>query len=197
MLDFPLLSMMTFLPLVGVIIILLIRGEEKVVAQNSKHVAFYVSLFTLAFGLYMFQNFDPAQTGFQFEERSGWLKPFGITYHMGVDGISMLFVLLSVLLTPICIVSAWDVIKTRVKDYMIAFLVLETFMIGTFCALDSLLFYVFFEGVLIPMFLIIGYLGWRASGLCGVQVLPVYAAGLDPDAAGHDRDLCAYRAPAT
>jgi NADH-quinone oxidoreductase subunit M len=159
MLDFPLLSMMTFLPLVGVLIILLIRGDEKIVAQNVKHMALYTSLFTLAFGLYMMTHFDASNAGFQFEEKSGWLKPLGIGYHLGVDGISMMFVLLSVLLTPVCILSAWDVIKTRVKDYMIAFLVLETFMIGTFCALDSILFYVFFEGVLIPMFLIIGVWG--------------------------------------
>jgi NADH-quinone oxidoreductase subunit M len=161
MLDFPLLSMMTFLPLVGVIIILMIRGEEKVVAQNAKHMALYTSLFTLAFGLYMFGHFDASAPGFQFVEQSGWLKPLGIEYHMGVDGISMMFVLLSVFLTPVCILSAWEAVQTRVKDYMIAFLVLETFMIGTFCALDTVLFYVFFEGVLIPMFLIIGVWGGK------------------------------------
>jgi NADH-quinone oxidoreductase subunit M len=159
MLDFPLLSIMTFLPLVGVLLILMIRGDEKDVAKNSQYMALYTSLFTLAFGLYMFVHFDPQSADFQFVEKSGWLKSLGFSYHMGVDGISMLFVLLSAFLTPICIVSAWGSIKTRVKEYMIAFLVLECFMIGTFCALDTILFYVFFEGVLIPMFLIIGVWG--------------------------------------
>ncbi len=160
MVDFPLLSMMTFLPIAGVLVILAtIRGAGEIADRNTKYVALYVSLFTMAFGLYMYLNFNGDSAEFQFVEDSSWLKPFGIRYHMGVDGISMFFVLLSVLLTPICILSAWDSIKVRVKEYMIAFLVLESFMIGTFCALDSVLFYVFFEGVLIPMFLIIGVWG--------------------------------------
>jgi NADH-quinone oxidoreductase subunit M len=160
MLDFPLLSIMTFLPIAGVLVILAtIRDKGEIADRNAKYVALYTSFFTLAFGLYMFINFDGSSAAFQFVEESSWLKPLGIRYHMGVDGISMFFVLLSVILTPICILSAWDAIKTRVKEFMIAFLVLESFMIGTFCALDAVLFYVFFEGVLIPMFLIIGVWG--------------------------------------
>ena len=161
MIDFPLLSLMTFLPVAGVIIIMLIRGDEEVVAQNTKHMALYTSLFTLAFALFMYTRFDGSSADFQFVEQSSWLKPLGINYHVGVDGISMFFVLLSAFLTPICILSAWDAIKTRVKEFMIAFLLLETFMIGTFVALDAVLFYVFFEGVLIPMFLIIGVWGGK------------------------------------
>ena len=158
--EFPLLSIMTFLPLAGVLIILAtVRGSGEVADRNAKYVALYTSLFTFAFGLYMFANFDGNSAEFQFVESSSWLKPFGINYHMGVDGISMFFVLLSVFLTPICIISAWDAIKKRVKEFMIAFLILESFMVGTFCALDAILFYVFFEGVLIPMFLIIGVWG--------------------------------------
>lgn len=159
MFDFPLLSIMTFLPLAGVLIILAIRGEQEVVEKNSKYMALYTSLFTFAFALFMYLKFDPAVTDFQFTEKLTWLKPLGLNYHMGVDGISMLFVLLSAALTPVCILASWDSIKKRVKEYMVAFLVLETFMIGTFCALDSILFYIFFEGVLIPMFLIIGIWG--------------------------------------
>lgn len=159
MVEFPLLSLMTFLPIAGVLIILLIRGEKEVVDQNTKHMALYSSLFTFAFALFMYTRFDGSSAEFQFVEQSSWLKPLGINYHMGVDGISMYFVMLSAFLTPICILSAWNVIKTRVKEYMIAFLVLETFMIGTFVSLDAVLFYVFFEGVLIPMFLIIGVWG--------------------------------------
>jgi NADH-quinone oxidoreductase subunit M len=161
MVDFPLLSLMTFLPLAGVLIILAIRGEPAIVAKNTKYMALYTSLFTLAFAVFMYLKFDGTQAGFQFVEKSSWLKPLGINYHMGVDGISMFFILLAAFLTPVCIVSAWEAIETRVREFMIAFLVLETFMIGTFCALDSVLFYVFFEGVLIPMFLIIGVWGGR------------------------------------
>ena len=159
MIDFSLLSIMTFLPLVGCLIIILIRGDEEIVAKNSKYMALYSSLFTLAFAIYMVIKFEPIDAGFQFVEHSSWLKGLGINYHMGVDGISVLFILLSAFLTPICILSAWDAIKTRVKEFMIAFLLLESLMIGTFCALDTILFYVFFEGVLIPMFLIIGIWG--------------------------------------
>ncbi len=159
MVDFPLLSLMTFLPVAGILIILAIRGDQEVVDQNTKHMALYTSLFTLAFALFMYTRFDGSSAEFQFVEHSSWLKPLGINYHMGVDGISVFFVLLAAFLTPICILSSWDVIKTRVKEFMIAFLALETFMIGTFVALDTVLFYVFFEGVLIPMFLIIGVWG--------------------------------------
>lgn len=157
MIEFPLLSAMTFLPLAGVFLILMIRGEQADVERNAKHVALFSSLFTLAFGLFMYVQFDSASADFQFVEKHAWLP--GINYHMGVDGISMLFVLLAVFLSPICILASWESIKTRVKEYMIAFLVLESFMIGTFCALDAVLFYVFFEAVLIPMFLIIGVWG--------------------------------------
>ena len=104
-------------------------------------------------------TFNPANAGFQFVERVEWLPSLGISYTMGIDGISLFFVMLSTLLTPICILASWDAIQERVKEYMIAFLVLETLMIGTFCALDLFLFYVFFEAVLIPMFLIIGIWG--------------------------------------
>ena len=159
MLEFPLLSLMAFMPVVGALLILLIRGTPEVVAQNSKRMALYTSIFTLAFAIFMYLRFDGSTAEFQFVENGGWLKPLGINYHVGVDGISMFFVLLSALLTPVCILSAWDAIKTRVREFMVAFLVLETFMIGTFIALDAVLFYVFFEGVLIPMFLIIGVWG--------------------------------------
>ncbi len=161
MLEFPLLSLMTFLPVAGAIIILMIRGDEQMVAQNAKHVALFTSVFTLAFAFYMYMRFDGTSADFQFVENSRWLKPLGLNYHIGVDGISMFFVLLSAALTPVCILSAWDSVKTRVREFMVAFLLLETFMIGTFIALDAVLFYVFFEGVLIPMFLIIGVWGGK------------------------------------
>ena len=159
MLELPLLSLMTFTPLIGVFMLLMIQGSGPAAKKNVKYVALYTSLFVLLFGLVMYVQFDPTSADFQFVEQGGWLTSLGIQYHMGVDGISMLFVLLSVLLTPVCILASWRSVKNRVKEYMIAFLVLESFMIGTFCALDAVLFYVFFEGVLIPMFLIIGIWG--------------------------------------
>lgn len=157
--SFPILSLMTFLPLAGAFFILLIRGNEDMVARNARYAALYTSIFTFALSLYMLARFQTGEAGFQFVEKYDWLPHLKISYHMGIDGISLFFVLLSTFLTPICILASWKSVKTRVKEYMIAFLVLETFMIGTFCALDAVLFYVFFEGVLIPMFLIIGVWG--------------------------------------
>lgn len=154
-----LLTLLTFLPLIGVALIVAIRGEEEAVARNSKNVALWTSAAVFAASLYLLSGFDGTQSGFQFVEKVDWLPALGLTYHLGVDGISLFFVVLSAFLTPICILSSWDAVKKRVKEYMIAFLVLESFMIGTFVALDAVLFYVFFEAVLIPMFLIIGIWG--------------------------------------
>ncbi|GAN77480.1 NADH-quinone oxidoreductase subunit M [Acidisphaera rubrifaciens] len=157
--GFPLLSLLTFLPLVGVAIIMMVRGDEATVASNARWTALWTSLIVLALSLVLFVRFDRGEAGFQFVESVSWLPEFGVGYKVGVDGISVLFVLLSTLLTPICILSAWEAIHTRVREFMIAFLVLETMMVGMFCALDFVVFYIFFEGVLIPMYLIIGVWG--------------------------------------
>jgi NADH-quinone oxidoreductase subunit M len=154
-----LLTIITFLPLVGAAFIAGIRGEEEHVARNARWVALWTSGAVFLLSLLLWFGFDRSNPGFQFEERADWIPALNIAYHMGVDGISMPFVLLSTLLTPICVLASWEAIETRVKEYMIAFLVLETFMVGTFCALDFVAFYVFFEGVLIPMFIIIGVWG--------------------------------------
>ena len=159
MAGWPILSLTTFLPLVGVAFILPIRGDAQVVAQNARNVALWTSLFTFILSLFIWIRFDPAVADFQMVENVAWIPAYNISYHMGVDGISILFVILSTFLTPLCIMASWDSIKTRVKEYMIAFLVLETLMVGMFCALDMLVFYFFFEGVLIPMFIIIGVWG--------------------------------------
>ena len=157
--TWPLLSLVTFLPLVGALFILLIRGEAAVVARNARYVALWTSLITFALSLFIWFDFERGTAAFQFLEEVPWLPSLGISYRMGVDGISMPFVLLSTLLTPVCVLASWEAIQVRVKEYMIAFLVLETLMVGMFCALDLLVFYIFFEGVLIPMFLIIGVWG--------------------------------------
>lgn len=159
MIDWPLLSLVTFLPLVGAAFIVFIRGEPDVVAQNSRAVALWTALVTFLLSLLVWANFDPDQPGFQLIERSPWLPGLGIEYHMGVDGISLWFVLLSTLLTLVCVIGSWYSVTERVKEYMIAFLVMDTLMVGVFCALDLVLFYLFFEGILIPMYLIIGIWG--------------------------------------
>ncbi len=155
----PLLSLVTFLPLVGAGFILVIRGDAEIVARNVRNVALWTSVITFGLSLLLWIDFDRTSAEFQFVEKVDWIPSFGISYHMGVDGISVLLVLLSTLLTPIAILASWEAIQTRIKEYMIAFLVLETLMVGMFCALDFVAFYVFFEGVLIPMFFIIGVWG--------------------------------------
>ncbi|MFM2150488.1 MAG: hypothetical protein RLZZ187_2794 [Pseudomonadota bacterium] len=157
--GFPLLSLVTFLPLAGAFIILMVRGDEETVARNARWTALWTSLITFALSLLLWTRFDQSSAEFQFVERAEWLPDFGVAYHMGVDGISVLFVLLSTLLTPLCILASWDSVKMRVREYMVAFLVLESMMVGMFCALDFVVFYIFFEAVLIPMFLIIGVWG--------------------------------------
>ena len=158
----PILSIVTFLPLLGVLCMSFLprtpSGE-----RNARWIALYTTLFTFALSLLIWVNFDPTTAEFQFVEEFDWFGSAGdagaIRYRMGVDGISMLFVILTTFLMPLCILASWESITTRVKEYMIAFLVLETLMIGVFCALDLVLFYLFFEGGLIPMYLIIGVWG--------------------------------------
>jgi len=157
--DAPLLTLVIFLPLVGVLMILATRGDEAQVASNCRWQALLTSGAVFLLSLLIWYRFDPTTADFQMVDEVAWIPGSSIAYRVGVDGISMWFVLLSTLLTPICILASWEAIQSRVKEYMIAFLVLETLMVGMFCALDILVFYVFFEGVLIPMFLIIGVWG--------------------------------------
>ena len=148
--SLPLLSLVTFVPLIGAAAILLLPS-----ASSARWIALGTTIVTFILSLMMWAGFDPSNPGFQLVEKHDWLGG-GISYHMGVDGISMLFVVLTAGLMPFCIAASWESVETRVAEYMVAFLVLETMMIGVFCALDLVLFYVLFEGGLIPMFLIIG-----------------------------------------
>jgi NADH-quinone oxidoreductase subunit M len=159
--HWPLLSLVTFLPLVGAGLIMIQRGDPEVVARTARYFALWTSLIVFGLSLLLWVYFDPSTAAFQFVERARWIRigGFEINYHMGIDGISLFFVLLSTLLTVLCVASSWHSVHAQVKEYMIAFLVLETLMVGMFCALDFIVFYVFFEGVLIPMFLIIGIWG--------------------------------------
>ncbi len=152
----PILSLVTFLPLVGVLFIMTLKDDESG-RNNARWIALFVTTFAFALSLLIWVNFDTSTAEYQFVEEYAWFGDF--KYKMGVDGISMLFVILTTFLMPLCILASWESIKERVTEYMIAFLVLETLMIGVFCALDLVLFYLFFEAGLIPMFLIIGVWG--------------------------------------
>jgi NADH-quinone oxidoreductase subunit M len=154
-----LVSIVTFIPLVAAVILaLFLRGDDAAARRNAKWTALTATTFTFLASLFLLAGFDPQDTGFQFVEERAWI--LGLTYKVGVDGISILFVLLTTFLMPLTIAACWDV-EHRVKEYMIAFLVLETLMIGVFVALDLVLFYLFFEAGLIPMFLIIGIWGGK------------------------------------
>ena len=154
-----LLTIVTFLPLVAAVILaLFLRGDDEAARRNAKWLALAATTATFLISLAILFRFDPADTGFQMVEEQTWIM--GLKYKMGVDGISVLFVLLTTALMPITIASTWNV-ETRVKEYMIAFLILETLMVGVFTALDLVLFYLFFEAGLIPMFLIIGIWGGK------------------------------------
>ena len=158
MTTWPILSVTTFLPLVGTLIVYLSRGDDEAAKRNSRWIALWTTLITFAVSVILVMRFDPSSADFQFVEKANWLAS-GITYHMGVDGISLPFVILTTALMPFCIIASWKSVQTRVREYMMAFLILETLMVGTFSALDLVLFYLFFEGGLIPMFLIIGIWG--------------------------------------
>jgi NADH-quinone oxidoreductase subunit M len=161
--NWPVISLVTFLPLVGALFILLnwvLAGgkDAKTIAVNARWIALWTTTITFLVSLVLWAGFDTSNAGFQFVEQRPWLGGL-MTYHVGVDGISVLFVILTTFLMPLCILASWESIENRVPEYMIAFLVLETLMVGTFVALDLVLFYLFFEGGLIPMFIIIGVWG--------------------------------------
>jgi len=158
--DNTILSILTFLPLLGVAAILFVPAGGESAANLSRGIALVTSLVVLALSLFMWAAFDPSTPGFQFVVDHAWIGD-NIGYRVGVDGISVLFVVLSALLMPICILSSWDSVGTRVREYMLVFLILEMLMIGVFVTLDLAMFYVFFEGTLLPMFLIIGIWGGK------------------------------------
>jgi NADH-quinone oxidoreductase subunit M len=156
--DWPILSVMIFLPLVGALFIFALAGEDEAIKQNARYVALWTTLATFLVSVMVASGFDRSIPAFQFVESRPWLGGT-FRYQVGVDGISLPLVMLTTFLMPVAILASFESIQKRVKEYMIAFLVLETLMVGTFCALDLVLFYVFFEGGLIPMFLIIGVWG--------------------------------------
>ncbi|XYK81200.1 MAG: NADH-quinone oxidoreductase subunit M [Labrenzia sp.] len=158
MIDWPILSLTTFLPLLGVVFVLMVSGNDDQAKGQMRMVALVTTGMTFGLSLVIWAFFDYSNPGFQFVEERDWLGS-NISYKMGVDGISLLFVVLTAFLMPFCILASWKSVQNRVREYMVAFLILETLMIGVFCALDIVVFYVFFEAGLIPMFLIIGVWG--------------------------------------
>jgi len=166
MYNLPILSFITFIPLIGAMILMAVsyfsknEAAKKQLAANSPYVALIVSVVVFLLSLLLVLNFDRTTADFQFVENMSWLGG-GINYRLGVDGISVLFILLTAFLTPLCIIASQASIKDRMLEYMVAFLILETLMIGVFCSLDLILFYLFFEAVLIPMYIIIGVWGGK------------------------------------
>ena len=158
MIDFPILSTLLVIPILGILFMSLIRANNANAERNLKQTALWISFLNFLASLFLLFSFDASNPEFQFVENYFWLDS-SISYHLGIDGISILLIVLTTLLLPICILASYDSIQFAVKEYLISFLALETFMIGVFCSLDLVLFYLFFEGGLIPMFLIIGIWG--------------------------------------
>ena len=156
--NFPILSAIIFIPLTGAFFIFITRGPQKNVEKNSKYVAIFSSLTNFLLSLFLWYSFETSTSDFQFVEEKNWMEGT-INFQLGIDGISILFILLTTFITPICIFSCINSIKFKIKEFLIAILVMETLMLGVFCSLDLVIFYLFFEGGLIPMFLIIGIWG--------------------------------------
>ena len=143
--NFPILSAIIFIPLVGALFILVTKGEQKTVVKNSKYVAIFSSLANFILSIFLWYSFDVSTSEFQFVEEKHWMKGF-INYQLGIDGISILFILLTTFIAPVCIFSGIHSIKFKIKEFLIAILVMETLMLGVFCSLDLVIFYLFFEG---------------------------------------------------
>tara|TARA_B100000686_G_scaffold212999_1_gene219968 strand:+ start:879 stop:2381 length:1503 start_codon:yes stop_codon:yes gene_type:complete len=156
--NFPILSAIIFIPLIGALFIFITRGSQKNVEKNSKYVAIFSSFTNFFLSLFLWYSFDTTTSNFQFVENKNWINGV-INFQLGIDGISILFILLTTFIAPICIISGIQSIKFKIKEFLIAILVMETLMLGVFCSLDLVIFYLFFEGGLIPMFLIIGIWG--------------------------------------
>ena len=175
-LGFPILSLITYLPLLGAFIVATLGGDDEKVAGKARCIAFIFSLIVLALGVYVWTQFNPSIAGYQFVETMPWLSGINVEYRMGVDGISLFLILLTLLLTPIAILASTG-IKTRARSFFAAMLLLETMTIGMFAATDFVLFYIFFEAVLLPMYLIIGVWGGENRVYAAVKFFVFTLAG--------------------
>jgi NADH-quinone oxidoreductase subunit M len=160
--NFPILSYLIFLPLLGALLLVTLPNKKYINHDNFyRSLTLTITLITFVLSLFIWGNFDPSLTDVQFVEKKEWLEGYNIYYYLGVDGFSILFVVLTTFLMPICILSSWSAITHRVREFMVSFLIMESLILGVFCALDFLLFFLFFESVLIPMYLIIGIWGGK------------------------------------
>lgn len=173
MTAFPLLSSAILCPLLGALFILLTTVEGKLI----KIIALISSFMTLFISCLIYLSFDKSASGFQLEEVHSLIQSLNMNYHLGIDGISIFFIILTAILTPLCILASWKSIEIRVKEYMVAFLILETLVIGVFCTLDFMLFYIFFEAMLIPMFLLIGIWGGERRVYAAIKFFLYTLAG--------------------
>ncbi|MDI2090533.1 complex I subunit 4 family protein [Commensalibacter oyaizuii] len=154
-----LLTLVTYLPLLGALVIFLMRGSYEEVARTARWIALWTSIIVFGLSIVMWSEFDPTLPGYQFVYQSSWLSGFGVSYHVGVDGISLFFIILSTLLTLVAILAAWQMITDRIRDYMVAILLLETTLVGLFSSLDMVVFYCFYEATLLPSSMLIGIWG--------------------------------------
>ena len=161
MISFPILSSIIITPLLGALIALFIKGENNVISKNIRELAIWTSLVELILVIILISQFNIQNEEFQFIEKRNILEKYDVSYHLGVDSISIIFILLTAILFPICFFYSKLSIKFRTREFVVAMLVLEALIIGVFCSLDILLFYIFFESLLIPMFLIIGIWGGK------------------------------------
>jgi len=175
----PYLSLSIWVPILFGLFILAFGRDRSAGAVRA--VALIGALAGFIVTLPLYAGFDPATADMQFVELVPWIERFAVNYALGIDGISLWFVLLTAFITILVVLAGWEVIETNVAQYMASFLILSGIMIGVFCALDGLLFYVFFEATLIPMFIIIGVWGWAKACLCGVEILSVYLSRLIAD----------------
>jgi NADH-quinone oxidoreductase subunit M len=196
-LDYSILSWTVFLPLLGIPILMLIRNASAIrwTTLLMTIVTFFVSLPLLC-------DFDKTTHKMQFVEKSDWIPSWGISYFIGIDGISVLFIFLTTLLSILCVLVSWKSVQTKVKEFHIAILAMETGMLGVFVAMDFFLFYLFWEAMLIPMFILIGVdtdvhsdrrLRWIEQGICGGQVFPLHINRKSPDACWYRRPLSLWR----
>jgi NADH-quinone oxidoreductase subunit M len=176
MTDWPILSTVTFLPLIGAALLFFTRDDVLYGRRSIRIISLVTTLVTFVVSLFLWKDYDTVQGGFQMIERHPWLST-GIDYHLGVDGIGVLFILLTTILMPFCVLCSWEAITVRLKAYMIAFLILETLIIGVFVSLDIVLFYIFFEAGLIPMFLIIGIWGHERRVYASIKFFLYTLAG--------------------
>ena len=175
--TFPILTSLIALPVVGAILILLVGSRDEQRAGLARQLALVISLVVFGLTLLLWARFDPASADFQFVERTSWIPAFGIEYAVGVDGISMLLVVLTGFLTPIALLSSWVSVEKKTREFSMFVLLLEAAMIGVFCSLDLFLFYVFWDAMLIPMYFLIGIWGYDRRIYAAVKFILYTMAG--------------------